>query len=287
MKKIVVTGGNGRVGRVVIHELLEHGYDVLNIDLTPPTDWRTPFRKVDLTDYGQTFVCLHGADAVIHLAANPAPDRDMQTGAATFEHNNASTYNIFNAAGTLGLQRVVWASSVTVFGFPNNVTRPVYAPLDEDHPVMPESNYALSKVIGEEMARHFTRWSGIPFIGLRFAYVVADETMYQQFPTWWSDINIYKRAALWSFVDVRDVAQACRLSLEADIQGAEVFNIAHGETVMTHPSRELIAAVWPDIPISEQVSGNSTIFSIGKARRVLGFAPNYHWHDYVQLEHPQ
>jgi nucleoside-diphosphate-sugar epimerase len=282
MKKIVVTGGNGRVGRAVIRDLLEHGYEVLNIDITAPSDRSVPFRSVDLTDYGQTFVCLHGADAVIHLAANPAPDRDMQTGAATFHQNNSSTYNIFNAATTLGLQRVVWASSITVFGFPNNVTKPVYAPLDEAHPVIPESNYALSKVMGEEMARHFTQWSGTPIIGLRFSFVVADETVYAQFPAWWQDINVYKRAALWSFADARDIAQACRLSLEADVQGAEVFNIAHGETMMPQPSRDLVAATWPDVPVAESISGNQTIFSIDKARRMLGFVPQHHWRDYVQ-----
>ncbi len=282
MKKIVVTGGNGRVGRAVIQELLEHGYEVLNIDITPPSDWRTPFRKVDLTDYGQAFVCLHGADAVIHLAANPAPDRDSQTGAATFAQNNSSTYNIFNAAATLGLKRVVWASSITVFGFPNNFTRPVYAPLDEDHPVMPESNYALSKVIGEEMARHFTRWSGIPFVGLRFAYVVANPETYQQFAQGWDKPDVYKMAALWAYVDARDVAQACRLSLEADLQGAEVFNIAHGETVMQQSSRELMANTWPEARIADQLGEHETIFSIDKARRLLGYEPKYSWRDYVK-----
>lgn len=283
MHKIAVTGGNGRVGRAVIHELLEHGYTVLNIDITPPTNWEIPFRQVDLTDYGAAFAALYGADAVIHLAANPVPDRDMQTGAATFHQNTSSTYNVFNAAATLGLKRVVWASSITVLGFPYHTTKPLYAPLDEDHPVIPESNYALSKAMSEDLAQHFARWSGIPYVGLRFAYVVGHPDQYQHLPNWWNVPDTHRRAALWSFVDARDVAQACRLSLEADLSGAEVFNIAHYETVMPQPSRELLAATWPEVPVAESLTGNQTVFAIDKACRLLGFAPKYSWRDFVKV----
>jgi nucleoside-diphosphate-sugar epimerase len=75
---------------------------------------------------------------------------------------------LFKAACDLQLKKVVWASSATVLGLPFKTADPAYAPIDEKIDVLPESSYALSKVLGEEMARQFHRRYNIPFLGLRF-----------------------------------------------------------------------------------------------------------------------
>jgi len=67
MKRIIVTGGSGKAGRAVIKELVEQGYEVVNVDLLPPRERLTPYLKTDLTDLGQVFEVLHGADALVHL----------------------------------------------------------------------------------------------------------------------------------------------------------------------------------------------------------------------------
>ncbi len=276
IKKVVVTGGSGKAGRAAIRELLEHGYEVLNVDVVRPKENLAPFRKVDLTDYGQAFVALHGADAVVHMAANPAPDDNPQTGEERFRGNTGSTYNIFNAATTLGLQRVVWASSETVMGLPFVNHPPLYAPMDEEHPVFPESSYALSKVISEDMAQHFSRWSGIPFVGLRFSNIMEAPHDYEPFSSFWDDPN-KRRWNLWGYIDSRDVGQACRLGLEADIQGAEAFLIFAADTVMKTSSRELMAQIFPTTEIRGDLGEFETLTSIAKARRLLGFEPKYSW----------
>ncbi|GAB4462152.1 MAG: hypothetical protein Fur0044_53740 [Anaerolineae bacterium] len=69
LKKIVVTGGSGKAGRAVVRELLEHNYEVLNVDIAPPREALAPFLRIDLTDLGQTFEALQGADGVVHLAS--------------------------------------------------------------------------------------------------------------------------------------------------------------------------------------------------------------------------
>ncbi len=79
----------------------------------------------------------------------------------TFRVNTTSTYNVFAAAPLRGLRRVVWASSETTLGLPFERKRPRYAPIDEEHPPLPEFSYALSKLLGEEMARQFSRWNGV------------------------------------------------------------------------------------------------------------------------------
>src|SRR5207237_1110335 len=111
MKKIVVTGGSGKAGRAVIKDLLAHGYDVLNVDQLPPRERLSPYLKTDLTDMGQVFEVLHGADAAIHLGAIPASG--IQPEEATFRNNTLSTYNVLSAAATLRLQRVVWNPRIT------------------------------------------------------------------------------------------------------------------------------------------------------------------------------
>lgn len=277
MKTIVVTGGSGKAGRATIRELLEHGYEVRNIDIAPPRESIAPYQSVDLMDLGQTIEALHGADAVVHLAANPNPSG--WTEERMFRHNTGTTYNIFRAATLLGLQRVVWASSETTLGLPFERELPRYAPIDEEHPLFPESSYALSKVISEEMARQFSRWSGIPFVGLRFSNIMEPEA-YQSFPGFWDDPH-KRKWNLWGYVDARDVAQSCRRGLEADISGAEAFIIAAADTVMNRPNRELIAAVFPSVALREGLGDFDTLLAIDKARRLLGYAPAHSWRDHV------
>ncbi|GCE08164.1 NAD-dependent epimerase/dehydratase family protein [Dictyobacter aurantiacus] len=273
MKKVVVTGGSGKAGRAVIKDLLAHDYEVLSVDLLPPQERLCPFLKTDLTDLGQVFEVLSGSDAVVHLGA--IPSSGLQPEEATFRNNTLSTYNIFSAATTLKLQRVVWASSETTLGLPFEREKPVYAPIDEEHPLYPESSYALSKVISEEMARQFSRWSGIPFVGLRFSNIMEPHD-YARFPSFAEDARS-RKWNLWGYVDARDVAQSCRLGLEADIQGAEAFIIAAADTVMNRPSRDLLAEVFPGVPLKGEIEEFETLLSITKARKLLGYQPEYSW----------
>jgi nucleoside-diphosphate-sugar epimerase len=277
--KIVVTGGSGKAGRAVVRDLAEHGHDVLNVDLVPSPDPVVPFLPADLTDFGQALEALSGAEvlpgveAVVHLAAIPAPDRG--TPDVVFRTNITSTHTVFAAAWRLGLKRVVWASSETTLGLPFD-RPPDYAPVDEEHPLRPESSYALSKVLGEEMARQFHRWSGIPIVGLRFSNVM-ERADYDRFPSYWDDPHL-RKWNLWAYVDESHVAQSCRLALGADV-GAEAFVIAAGDTVMRRPSRELMAEVFPGVPVRDVDGEHGTLLGIGRARQVLGYSPDFTWRE--------
>lgn len=280
MKRIVVTGSSGKAGRAVVRDLVDHGYQVLGVDRVAAAEPACAQIRADLTDLGQAFEVLRQADAVVHLAAIPAPG--LQSDALTFRINMVSTYNVFSAAATLGLQRVVWASSETTLGLPFDREQPAYAPIDEAHPLFPESSYALSKVLSEHMAQQFSRWSGLPFVGLRFSNIMEPHN-YQRFPTFWPDPRL-RKWNLWSYVDARDVAQSCRLSLVAPVRGAEVFIIAAADTVMNRPNRELLGAVFPTVPLREGTGDYETLLSINKARRHLQYSPEYSWRDHVAGE---
>ena len=280
MTRIAVTGGSGKAGRAVVRDLLEHGHEVLNIDRVPSPssyapDSPVPYLPAVLTDFGQTLEALSGGEtlpgieAVVHLAAIPSPAH--ATPDQVFRTNITSTHTVFSAATRLGLRRVVWASSETTLGLPFDRS-PDYAPVDEAH-LYPETSYALSKVLGEEMARQFNRWGGMPIVGLRFSNIMVRED-YERFPTFWEDPHL-RKWNLWGYVDESHVAQSVLLALAADTQGADSFIIAAADNVMTQPSRDLMAEVFPAVRLAESLDGTDTLLDITKARKVLGYSPQF------------
>ncbi len=288
MKSIVVTGGSGKAGTAIIRELLAAGYSVLNADIVPPKEQLCHFMKADLTDMGSAIDVLRRAagtidrrrsplgeaDAVVHMAGIPAPS--LAPDAQTYQNNMMSTHNVFSAATLFGLKRVVWASSETLYGLPMTRTPPVFAPITEEHPLSPESGYALAKLQCEQMAREMHRWNpGTTFIGLRISNIF-EPSDYAAIPSYWADMEI-RKWNLWSWVDCRDVGLACRLALESSVTGAEAFTIAASDTLMKMPSRDLMAKGFPSVPIRGDLAEHGTLLSIEKARRMLGFEPRHTW----------
>jgi nucleoside-diphosphate-sugar epimerase len=285
VSKIAVTGGSGKAGRAVLRDLRDRGHDVLNIDVVPAPELSShpeddiPFLRADVTDFGQALEALSGGEtlpgieSVVHLAAIPSPAH--ATPDQVFRTNATSTHAVFAAAARLGLKRVVWASSETTLGLPF-ATPPDYAPVDEAH-VRPETSYALSKVVGEELARTFSRWSEIPIIGLRFSNIMVRDD-YERFPGFWDDPH-KRKWNLWGYVDESHVTESVRLALKADIAGADSFIIAAADTVMKTPSRELMAEVFPGVPVADSVEGTDTLLGIDKARRVLGYQAAFTWRE--------
>lgn len=283
IKTVAVTGAHGKAGRAAVAELLAHGYAVLASDIAGPagrnTDLGTPTMRVDLTDYGQALQALSGADAVVHLANIPEPG--MFPPAETINRNTAMNHNVFLAAQTLGLQRVVWASSETTLGLPfgddGGTLR--YAPVDEAHFPHPSSTYALSKVLGEVAAAQFADWSGIPFVGLRLTNIFAPE-QYSAVPSFWQDPT--SRAwNLWGYVDTRDVGAACRNALESSSTGSQNVIIAAADTIMDRPSADLVAEFFPELPLKRPLEGFETLLTIDAAREIIGYEPQHSWRDSI------
>jgi nucleoside-diphosphate-sugar epimerase len=276
--RVVVTGGSGKAGRWVVRHLREAGYDVLNVDTQHDGSPHGRCLLADLSDPGQAFEALAGADAVVHLAALPAPG--IRPAGETFRVNTLSTYNVFAAAEAHGLGRVVYASSETVLGLPFDEP-PAFAPIDETHPPRPETSYALAKLVGEGMAAQFARRTGIPHVGLRISNIMVPDD-YDAFRGFWDD-PMLRRWNLWGYVDVRDVAQACERGLSAPVAGAEVCIVAAADTVMRRTSAELMAEVFPTVPIHAPLDGHQTLLAIGHARTVLGYEPRFSWRDVLPL----
>jgi nucleoside-diphosphate-sugar epimerase len=287
--RICVTGATGKAGLATVLHLREHGHEVVATDIAlSGDDVAAGVLAADLTDYGQATEVLRGIDAVVHLANIPAPGRS--TPAVTFHANVAMNFNIFHAAAALGLSKVVWASSETTLGLPfghgpeQSPGAPGelrYAPVDEDHFPYPATTYALSKVTSETIAEQISRWSGIPFVGLRISNIMEPHD-YRRFPSYWPDPHS-RKWNVWGYVDVRDVAAACRLGLEAEVTGSQNVIIAAADTVMNRPSRDLLAEVFPDVPLTREVAEFGSLLAIDRAKQVIGYEPGHSWRDEIQV----
>lgn len=281
MTKVLVTGGTGKLGRAVLADLVDHGYEVLNLDANLPAHPICQTVRTDLADFGQVSEAITGHvdersgpfDAVVHLAAIPAPG--LSPNSRTFKNNVPSSYNVFLAARNAGIKNVVFASSETVLGLPFD-NPPPYAPVDEEYFPRPESAYSLGKLLDETMAAQFCRWDPeLKMAGLRFSNVM-DPPDYKAFPGFDAD-PMARKWNLWGYIDARDGAQAVRRAIEAEFKGFEPFIIANADTVMSRSSASLMAEVFPGVPIKGELGTNTTLLSIDKARRMLDYTPQYSW----------
>jgi nucleoside-diphosphate-sugar epimerase len=283
MKKVVVTGGSGRLGQWVVKEFVEHGYEVVNADMIYPKEKLCKTVIVDLKNLGEVYGVLTGADAVVHLAAIPVAYSHPNE--VTFENNVMSTYNILEAAAGLGIKKAVLASSESSYGLVFAVNRfaPQYVPMDEQHPQLPQDSYGLSKVFNEQTAEMFHRRTDMQVVSFRLGNVISPE-MYENFPNFIRDPK-QREVILWSYIDTRDAAAACRLAIEAYGLGAVALNIAANETSMDLKSRDLMEASFAQVQdFRAPLEGYETLLSNEKAKKLLNWKPVHRWRDYVKLK---
>ena len=285
MKRVLVTGGSGKLGRAVLKDLVAQGYSVLNIDQTLPREPICKSVRIDLANFGEVASAILGGvdenggpfDAVVHLAAIPAPGQFAN--ARTFANNVPATYNVFESCRIAGIKNIVFASSETVLGLPFD-NPPPYVPVDEDYFPRPETAYSLGKLLDETMAAQFCRWDkDLKIVGLRFSNVMDVED-YKAFPSFDADARL-RKWNLWAYIDARDGAQAVRRGLEASFTGFEPFIIASPDSVMSRPNAELLAELFPGVPVKRPFGERETLLSIDKARRMLGYAPEHSWRNHV------
>jgi nucleoside-diphosphate-sugar epimerase len=192
-----------------------------------------------------------------------------------------SAFNVLEAASTLGIKRVVSASSVSVLGFPffEQPFAPDYVPIDEAHPLLPQDAYALSKRIGEELADGFARRGRLSVVSLRFPWIHTPRTFAEQVRPLWAD-PAAGASNLWSYIDTRDVAEAARLALTAEIAGHEACFVSASDSFMPIPSRALVTEHYPTTVIHEGLKDHASLLSSAKAESTLGFRARHSWRSY-------
>ncbi len=295
-KRIMFTGGSGKAGRHVVQYLVDHGYEVLNIDTKPLDNPKVRTLIADITDSGQVFNALSSymgthefdpslrpqkVDAVVHFAAIPrimiVPDNEV------FRINAMGTYNVIEAATKLGIKKIIVASSETTYGvvFASEPREPDYFPLDEDYDVNPMDSYALSKIVNEKTARAFALRDGADIYALRIGNVIVPEDYTENFPKWFADPG-FRRKIAWSYIDARDLGQITRLAIEKDGLGFQVFNAVNDDTSSNLTTAELLKRFYPSVPVRGELGEYETLLSNRKIREVLGFKEEQNWRKYVK-----
>jgi nucleoside-diphosphate-sugar epimerase len=279
--RIAVTGASGKLGRHVVSRLNDAGHEVVALDRIGPRG--SGVMVTDLTDFGQVVDAFSGGargdhvDAVVHLGAIPAPG--LVPDAATFANNMTATFNVLHAARQLGIFNIVIASSETVLGLPFDEAPP-YLPIDEEYDARPESVYSLGKHLEEQLAIQLVRWDpSLSIAALRFSNVI-DQEEYADFPAFDADPSL-RKWNLWTYIDARDGALAVLRAVEAGVPGFNAYVIANTDSVMSRSTASLAAEVFPDVEVRKELGEHESLYSIEKARRLLGFEPKESWRNHV------
>jgi UDP-glucose 4-epimerase len=271
--RIAVTGASGRLGSATVTALLEHGHEVVAIDNRPTSHRDVRSMQADLRDLGQTYGALAGAEAIIHLAAIPAPRGWPPE--VVYATNVLSTFNVFEAAATLGIRRVVSASSVSALGFPwqHRWSEPLYLPIDEAHPLLPQDCYGLSKVQGEETAAAYCRRGAGSAASLRFSTILSQDALAQYVAGVHAEPQRHAHL-LWSYVDLAVAADACVRAVDAAFEGHEPLYITADDTTSDLPTDTLLDRYFPNVPRRPgDRPARWSLLDVSRARQVIGYQP--------------
>lgn len=280
--KVLLTGGAGNVGRRILPALCAQ-FEVTVYDLVAPSqDCGAGYVAGDILDSASLHWAMQGKDAVVHLAAIPAPgrvsdDRLMQV-------NVMGTQRVVEAAALGGVERVVMASTDSVFGmvFSGGEIPPAYVPIDEAHPTRPRDAYGVSKLVGEEICRRYTRRYGLKTICLRYPWVFWDDH-YGKVAQWQRQELRTFRPQMWGYIDVRDVGRAIEQALRAGVEGHETLVLSARRNFAARPTLELVRQYYGDVPVRDpqrfEELPDASAFDYSRASQVIGWKPMYDWED--------
>jgi UDP-glucose 4-epimerase len=287
MTRVFVTGAVGRLGREVVRQFVEAGHAVVagdrsRVDGVLPDG--VPLVELDLLDLGQVAQAIRDCDALVHLAAIPAPYGRPDD--VVFRNNVLATFNALQAASLAGIRSVALASSGSIYGTawaPEYLAYPA-APVTEDSELANHDVYGLGKEIDEHTARMFCRRDGMSIACLRFHWIAhPDEQRAAAKSLAEPDADLHGSGrGLWGYVDVRDAASACVQAVLTAVDrpfGFAALNITAADTLSTVATADLIRDHSPSTRLLSPIEGTATAFDLSAAERIIGWRPAHSWRD--------
>ncbi len=275
--RVLVTGAEGLVGSAVVAHLLESGHEITTLTLpgaTPHEGVRVV--RGDARDAETVAEAADGAGAVVHLAAIPNPW--AAPAPTVFANNATATFTVLWTAAEQGVRRLAIASSVNATGLimnPHHPLPPGY-PIDETTPPDIADPYSLSKQTDENTLRAVCRRFGATGVALRLPLMVsaanADALRERN-----AERVVGGTGDGWGWLDVRDGAEAFRLAITLDLDGAHIVHVAAPDTFDDTPTEELLDRYAPGVPRRETYDGHAAPIDTSRARDLLGFVPRFGW----------
>jgi nucleoside-diphosphate-sugar epimerase len=283
--KILVTGASGLLGNATAKHLVAKGHEVVAVDRVDGVV--APNLTVivgDLTNLDFCDSVMSGVEAVIHLAAIPNPTDKRQH--EVFSNNVVSSFAVFSAAAQAGVRIVAYASSLSAYGFAysESWTSPKYVPVDEEHPLVYEESYALSKEVNELSARMWFARTGMSFVGMRFPWTNLPDKTYELASRAKNEDTLpphprfpkgIAAKALWCYLDLRDAAAALEVIVMSDFKGSDTFNLAAPDTMSDESTVELMKKFHPKSEIRGELPGNAAPYSSERFIKRFGYTPKY------------
>lgn len=281
-KKILLSGASGFIGRHLFAKLRKEGNDVIGIDLKAGKIGSSKIIALDLTKKQKIYQFFKNQKfyAFIHLAAKVPKSPDDLFSQKNLLENIISTLSLLESFNQSGGEKFIYASGVTVIGYPQE------NPVDENHPLAPVNYYTMSKLFAELLCEQFRIRTNKKIISLRISapygpgqnpnsvipFFIQEALASRDIPI----LGSGKRSQ--DFVYVSDVVDAVTPALKMDCSG--IYNIGSGQTTSTIKLAKIILKAIPQskskIVYSKKLDPEEKYrlkLDISKAKRELKYSP--------------
>ena len=280
--KVLLTGAAGRLGSTALRLFHEASLDVRATDIRATAKVPVRIQVTNLLEPENCYALMEDIQVVVHLANHPSPD--CGTAQKVFGENATMNMNVLQAAREMGVQKVIFASSVHAYKgarrFRDGDAAPTsvqYLPLDGNHPAAPTNPYGLSKAATEDMLRYFVRIGGIPSaVAVRFPMLSHPDWLTRHAKTAMSPPTIEGSTSLdeaFTWLSQNDAARLLLAIARANLPGYRCYMPASPIPHVNLTHREIIERFFLSVPLRRPIEQIDALWDISGITADTGWKP--------------